>query len=165
MAGTRASFSIPRPLLGILASLLPIAAVCSYFSGMHDLRGAAADLGREATLARLQPVAYADAAPAAAKSAAPLSGQQVYESLCVACHGEGVGGAPRLGDKAAWAPRIARGYNMLLAHAIEGFNGKTGMMPPRGGGSNEDVEVARAVAYLANKAGASFKEPASLPHK
>jgi len=165
MSGKPSSFSIPGPLLRIAVLAVPIFGVCFYFSGMHDLHAEASALTPEATLARLQPVAHVETSQAAPKSAAPLTGQQVYESLCGACHGEGVGGAPKLGDKAAWAPRIAKGYNALLAHAIEGFTGKAGMMPPKGGGSNEDVEVARAVAYMANKAGASFKEPVTLARK
>jgi cytochrome c5 len=165
MSASTSGFSVPGPLLQILVAAVPICAACFYFSGAQDLHGDPATSTAEATLARLQPVAVAQVAQVAGKSAALLSGQQVYESLCGACHGAGIGGAPKLGDKAAWAPRIAKGYNALLAHAIEGFTGQAGTMPPKGGGSNADVEVARAVAYMANKAGASIKEPVALAAK
>ena len=56
-----------------------------------------------------------------------------YQSACVACHGAGIAGAPKVGDKAAWGPRLAQGKATLYKHAIEGFNGKTGVMPPKGG--------------------------------
>jgi cytochrome c len=52
---------------------------------------------------------------------------------CVACHGSGVAGAPKLGDAAAWAPRIAKGADTLNKHAIDGFQGEAGFMPPKGG--------------------------------
>jgi len=67
-----------------------------------------------------------------------------------------VAGAPKAGDKKAWAPRIAQGYDTLVKHATEGYKG----MPPKGGGADLDPqEVARAVAWMANQGGASFKEP------
>ena len=84
------------------------------------------------------------------------SGEQVANALCAACHGAGVLGAPKTGDVAAWAPRIALGFEALVQSAIKGKN----QMPPRGGGADlTDAEVARAVAYLANQAGANFTEP------
>jgi cytochrome c5 len=92
-----------------------------------------------------------------------LNGQAVYEGLCFGCHRDGLSGAPKFGDKEAWAPRIAHGFNTFVKHAIEGFTGKTGNMPPKGGGTYDNVEVARAVAYMANHAGASFSEPATFP--
>ncbi len=81
-------------------------------------------------------------------------GEAVYQHVCATCHDAGALGAPRLGNKGDWAPRIARGYDTLLKHAIEGFK----QMPPRGGDPDlSDVEMARVVAYVANKAGANFK--------
>lgn len=70
--------------------------------------------------------AASSAAPAAA--AAPRSGEQVYNSICMACHGTGVAGAPKVGDKAAWAPRAAKGIDGLVASATSGLNA----MPPKG---------------------------------
>lgn len=65
--------------------------------------------------------------------AVPASGADVFDKVCVACHGQGIGGAPRAGDAAAWRPRIEKGKPTLYRHAIEGFKGETGQMPPKGG--------------------------------
>ncbi len=84
------------------------------------------------------------------------AGEAVYTAICSACHTSGAAGAPKLGDAAAWAPRIAQGYDTLVKHAIEGIRA----MPAKGGNPDlDDIEVARAVAYLGNKGGAKFKEP------
>jgi len=92
----------------------------------------------------------AAAAPAAepAKVAA-VDGQKVFNASCAACHGAGVAGAPKLGDKAAWAPRVKQGTAVLYEHALKGFQGKAGMMPPKGGSSASDEEVKAAVDYMA----------------
>jgi cytochrome c5 len=66
----------------------------------------------------------------------------------VACHGAGIAGAPKYGDKAAWAPRIAQGSNVLYDHALKGFQGKAGVMPPKGGSSAPDADVKAAVDYM-----------------
>lgn len=80
------------------------------------------------------------------------TGKQVYEGLCVACHAAGVAGAPKFGDKAAWAPRIAQGMDTLYMHSINGFQGKTGVMPPKGGNpSLSDAEVKAAVDYMVSQ--------------
>jgi cytochrome c5 len=170
MTEPKARSVFPAPLLRILVTAVPIVLVCFLASGLHEQHAAANAMAPEAIAARLQPVAQAQLTPGTApggpaKVAALLKGQAVYEATCSACHGEGVAGAPKFGDKAAWAPRIARGFNTLVKHALEGFTGKSGAMPPKGGGNYEDVEVARAVAYMADKAGASFAEPATLAKK
>jgi cytochrome c5 len=93
------------------------------------------------------PVA-ATAAPAAA-GAAPTDGKSVYESACIACHAGGLAGAPRTGDMAAWAPRIAQGQATLEKHAIEGFQGTAGMMPAKGGRLDlSDDAVRAAIEYM-----------------
>lgn len=89
------------------------------------------------------------AAPAAAPAASADVGKKIYDSACVACHGAGVAGAPKLGDKAAWDDRIKQGSNVLYEHAIKGFQGKNGMMPPKGGSTASDEEVKAAVDYMA----------------
>ena len=82
--------------------------------------------------------------------AAALSGPQVYNSACLACHGAGIGGAPVLGDAEAWAPRIAQGMDVLKEHAIKGYQGSAGYMPAKGGRTDlSDEEVANAVEYMA----------------
>jgi cytochrome c5 len=97
--------------------------------------------------------AMAAAAPAAKQE---RSGEQIYNAGCGACHAAGVAGAPKFGDAAAWAPRIALGLDALTASV---WNGKAAM-PPKGGIADASKEeIARAVAYMANKAGANFKAP------
>jgi cytochrome c5 len=82
--------------------------------------------------------------------AAALSGPQVYNSACLACHGAGIGGAPVLGDAEAWTPRIAQGMDVLKEHAIKGYQGSAGYMPAKGGRTDlSDEEVANAVEYMA----------------
>ena len=83
------------------------------------------------------------------------AGAEVYKAQCAACHEQGVAGAPKLGDAAAWGARIKTGFEALVTSALKGKGG----MPPQAGGEHEDVEVARAVAYLANASGANFAEP------
>ena len=83
------------------------------------------------------------------------SGEDVYKAQCLACHGAGVAGAPKFGDAAAWGARIATGYEALLNSSLKG----KGAMGAQGGGDFEDAEIGRAVAYMANAAGAKFAEP------
>ena len=84
------------------------------------------------------------------------AGDAVFKAQCIACHGApGIPGAPHLNDAAAWAPRIGQGYATLLEHALKG----KGAMPPQGGGDFEDLEIGRAVVYMANAGGATFPVP------
>ena len=92
-------------------------------------------------------VAAVAAAPAAA-GAGDAAGKALYDSTCVACHGAGVAGAPKFGDKAVWAPHIAKGLDTLYNHAINGFQGKSGVMPPKGGSNASDDDVKAAVRYM-----------------
>ena len=87
----------------------------------------------------------------------PLAtGETVFKAQCVACHGSpGIPGAPHLNEAAAWGPRIGQGYDTLLEHALKG----KGAMPPQGGGDFDDIEIGRAVVYLANAGGAKFPVP------
>lgn len=111
--------------------------------------GAAAPAAAPAAAAPAAAAAAAPAAPAAeATASASGAGKTLYSSACVACHGAGIAGAPKFGDKAAWAPRIAQGANVLYEHAIKGFQGKNGMMPPKGGSSAPDADVKSAVDYM-----------------
>jgi len=80
-------------------------------------------------------------------------GEAIYKQTCFACHAAGVAGAPKLGDKAAWGPRIAQGNETLYTHSIKGFQGKAGMMPPKGGNmSLSDADVKAAVDYMVAQA-------------
>jgi cytochrome c5 len=76
------------------------------------------------------------------------AGKTLYETTCKTCHGPGIAGAPKFGDKAAWADRIKQGPAVLYEHAIKGFQGKTGVMPPKGGSSASDEEIKAAVDYM-----------------
>lgn len=84
----------------------------------------------------------------AVADAARADGKKIYEGACAACHGSGVAGAPKMGDKAAWAPRIKQGSSTLYDHAIKGFQGKAGVMPAKGGSAASDDEVKAAVDYM-----------------
>lgn len=87
--------------------------------------------------------------PAAAPAVASAeTGKTVYGSACIACHGAGIAGAPKFGDKAAWSARVAQGNATLYEHAIKGFQGKAGVMPPKGGAAVSDAEVKAAVDYM-----------------
>jgi cytochrome c5 len=97
------------------------------------------------------------AAPAAVAAAAPVAGPAVasadtgkkaYDTACFACHGAGIAGAPKFGDKAAWSARIGQGSSVLYEHAIKGFQGKAGVMPPKGGSALPDADVKAAVDYM-----------------
>ncbi len=85
----------------------------------------------------------------AAMGTAQADGKATYTQSCNACHGSGVAGAPKFGDAAAWKDRIAKGKETLYKHAIEGFKGSTGFMPPKGGWANlTDDQVKAAVDYI-----------------
>lgn len=93
-------------------------------------------------------------APGATTTAAAggADGAAIFNKTCALCHAAGVAGAPKPGDKADWGPRIAQGKETLYKHAIEGFTGQKGMMPPRGGGASlTDAEVKAAVDYMVAK--------------
>ncbi|AOG22019.1 c-type cytochrome [Acidovorax sp. RAC01] len=85
------------------------------------------------------------------------SGQEVYAAQCAACHTSGAAGAPKLADADAWSARIKTGFEALVQSALKG----KGAMAPQGGGDFNDTEIARAVAHMANAAGAKFAEPAA----
>jgi cytochrome c5 len=115
---------------------------------------AAAAAAPEASAPAAAAPAASAPAPAPAPAAAPAAasadaGKKLFESTCPACHGSGVAGAPKFGDKAAWAPRLKQGSATLYEHALKGFQGKSGMMPPKGGSSASDDEVKAAVDYMA----------------
>ncbi|AIV49327.1 cytochrome C [Burkholderia pseudomallei] len=103
------------------------------------------------------PAASSEAAPAATTAAAADTpnpgGEKVFKSVCSMCHQTGAAGAPIAGNKDDWAPRIAQGKPTLYKHALEGFTGNKGTMPPRGGNpSLKDNEVEAAVDFMVAKA-------------
>lgn len=105
---------------------------------------------------RIKPVGEVSLKDTSAGPQASKSGEQVFNEVCIACHGTGALGSPKFGDSGAWGPRIAQGYDTLVKHALSGIRA----MPARGGNPDlSDIEVAGAVAYMANKVGANFKSP------
>ena len=84
--------------------------------------------------------------------AALADGKATYDSICFACHTTGAAGAPKLGDKANWAPRISQGLDVLKKHANEGFKGNSGFMPAKGGNAAlSDADVGAAVEYMVSQ--------------
>lgn len=140
------AFLVPIVVIGLLSQL--------FTSTRHDASG-----DEQRVLARIKPVGTVVIAEASGPKG-NLTGEQVYGQLCKTCHEAGIAGAPKTGDKAAWTPRVAQGEKTMVQHAIAGFQGKTGVMPPKGGSTDlTDEEVHRAVVYLANQVGAGWKEP------
>jgi len=94
-----------------------------------------------------------EAASTPEAAAPPLTGPQVYNAVCIACHSPpGVGGAPALGDDDAWAARIAQGMDTLIDHALHGFTGNTGVMPRKGERVDlSDEEIIGAVKFMVSQ--------------
>ncbi|MDO9004118.1 MAG: c-type cytochrome [Aquabacterium sp.] len=113
-------------------------------------------LSEQATAQRIKPVGSVEVKVVSA-NAGPRAGEEVFKGQCAACHESGAMGAPKLGDAAAWGSRIGVGLEALIQSALKGKNA----MPPQAGGEFSDLEVSRAVAYLANSGGAKFTEPAA----
>ena len=114
----------------------------------------AQDFSDEAIASRIAPISdvyidgeivTANTASASDEPAEPRTGEQVYGTFCIACHGTGAAGAPIKGDAAAWGPRIAQGEETLIKHALSGFNA----MPAKGTCSNcSDDEIIATVKFL-----------------
>ena len=144
-----AAFVVPITVIVLLAN----------FVNMGDRSGAGSEaMSDEAIALRIQPVGAVTLKDASAVVEL-RSGEQVYTAQCSACHATGLAGAPKLGDEAAWAPRIKSGLEALEHSALKG----KGAMGPQGGGEFSDFEITRAVVYMANKGGAKFSEPAPPP--
>jgi cytochrome c5 len=150
----------PRQLITvvILAFVVPVIVIillANFVSG-DKTSGAGSDaMTPEAIAERLKPVGMV-ALEQAGGARALQSGDAVYKAACAACHATGAAGAPKVGDPAAWGPRIKQGFDTLVKHAVEGFKA----MPAKGGNPDLDpVEVARSVAYMGNQSGGKFKEP------
>ena len=137
--------------------ILAVLGVAGIIAGKPSApRAADADSVAEKTSSLIQPVAKVEVV-AAAVSTGPKTGEQVVQAVCGACHGTGAAGSPKIGDKAAWGPRIGQGLDGLMKSALNGKNA----MPAKGGNPNlSDLEIGRAIVFMANQSGASFKEPA-----
>ncbi|MGA2552077.1 MAG: c-type cytochrome [Burkholderiaceae bacterium] len=145
----------------VLAFVVPIAIIILLVSFVQTApkTGAGTDaMTPEATAARIAPVAKFELA--AAGPATLKTGEETFKAVCATCHAAGIAGAPKFGDPAAWSERISEGVNTLWDHALKGYQGKSGVMPAKGGNSAlDDIEVERAVDYMANAAGAKFTDP------
>jgi cytochrome c5 len=143
-------------VFSVLVPVFAIVLLATYVTS--DKRPAAGSdgLGPEATALRISRVGKVEVKDAS-NPAALKTGEQVYTAQCSGCHAAGMLGAPKFGDAQAWGPRIAQGYEVLLTSALKGKNS----MSAQGGGDYSDVEVGRAVVYMANQGGAKFAEPAA----
>ena len=140
-----ASFLVPIAIIVLLVN----------FVATGDKSGAGTEaMSEEAVAHRIQPVGVVMLKDASAVVEL-RTGEQVYTAQCSACHAAGLAGAPKLGDEAAWAPRIKTGYEVLVTSALKG----KGAMAAQGGGEFSDFEIGRAVVFMANKSGAKLDEP------
>lgn len=140
------AFVVPIVLISILASL-----------ATRSVAPGAGATSEEAVAQRLKPVGEVVISEGGDQPG-QRTGKQIVESICAACHVTGALNAPKIGDTAAWRPLIEEGHQHLTETAIKGIR----QMPPRGGNPNlTDVEIGRAVAFMANQAGAKFTEPAA----
>jgi cytochrome c5 len=150
----------PKQLIAVilLAFIVPIAVISVLASlASRSVDASASAFSEEAVAKRLKPVGEVVVA-AGGGSAAVRTGREVVETVCAACHVTGVANAPKIGDKTVWDKLIKEGHPHLTENAIKGIRA----MPPRGGNPDlTDIEIARAVAYMANQAGARFSEPAA----
>ena len=144
-------------LVGIAIALVVVARIIADNTSVANRQDD--PLHQQQVEARIRPfarnaVAGQDNAALAAPAAAPvaavdLEGEAAFNQACVACHGAGIAGAPKFGDKAAWAPRIAQGIDTLHQHALQGYQGKNGLMPAKGGRADfTDQSVMNAVDYM-----------------
>lgn len=141
----------------VLAFIVPIIIIILLvnFVAMGDKPAAGtAALDEEAVAKRIAPLARVVLKDASSPGVLK-SGEEVFKAQCSACHATGAVGAPKVGDAAAWGPRVKTGYEALLNSALKGKNA----MPPQGGGDLSDTEIGRGVVYMANQAGAKFDEP------
>ena len=140
-----AAFVVPVIIIIMLANFVDF--------GARD--GAGSDGMSPASVAkRIQPVGSVEIKDS--NDVATLkAGTEVFQAQCSACHATGAANAPKLGDAAAWGPRIKAGYDALLGSALKG----KGNMAAQGGGDFSDFEIGRAVVYMANQGGAKFDEP------
>ena len=143
--GAEAAPAAPAaPALGSTADPAIVAAIAAANAAASPAANSAAN-----------PTAGVAASPAAGAAPAAVSagadpGQKLFAAVCTACHGAGIAGAPKFGDKAAWAPHIAKGLDTLYDHAIHGLVEGSMVMPPKGGSAASDDDVKAAVRYMVN---------------
>jgi cytochrome c5 len=140
--------------LSFIVPILLIVLLANYVTSQNKPAAGSDAMSPQAVAARLQKIGAVEikdlSDPASMKT-----GAQVYAAQCTACHAAGVANAPKLGDAAAWAPRIKTGYEALLTSSLKG----KGAMGAQGGGDFSDYEIGRAVVHMANQAGGNLAEP------
>lgn len=158
---TQATFQeiIISVMAGLFAPLIAIFLIIQLIAGIQgkQVDTDSPDVAAKIVENNIRPFAKLEAVDANAPKV-EKSGQEVYDSVCGACHGSGALGAPKYQNKGDWGPRNGKGLDTLIKHALEGFN----KMPARGGNPDlSDTEITRAIVYMANAAGAKFNEPAA----
>ena len=130
----------PNQPAKVVARIAPVGAVYAGDTGRAAMQ-AAADSAAKAAASQ---VAYGGT----------TNGKEIYDHLCTSCHTAGIAGAPKLGDKAMWAPRIKEGLDTLIKHATDGYHGPDGnFMPPKGGNpALSDAQVKAAVTWIVDQA-------------
>lgn len=143
-------FAVPVLIIALVAYLV--------VTGSRTTGDQQSALEAGAVAARIKPVAeVAFAEPGGGAAKAAQSGEQVVQQYCAACHATGAAGAPKIGDKGAWAKRLGEGLDQMLKTTITG----KGAMPPRGGAADvSDAELSSAIVHMANRSGGKLKEPA-----
>ena len=138
--------------LVFLAFVVPIFVIIGLVNYIGSQNKPGVNTSAEAVAARLQKVGAVQIKDA---NRPAKSGEEVFQAQCSACHISGAAGAPKLGDKAAWSARLKTGYQSLVNSALKGKNA----MAAQAGGEHDDLEIARAVVYMANAGGAKFADP------
>jgi cytochrome c5 len=151
----------PRQLVitVVLAFVIPITLILLIVKAVTvgiDTSASNPVMSDEAIAKRIRPVGEVVLAQGNGGVAMTKSGEEVYKSVCAACHGSGALGAPKVGDKAAWGKLMGKGLPGLTKSAIAGVR----QMPARGGNPDlSDTEVGRGIAYMVNQSGGQVKEP------
>lgn len=147
---------ITAVILSFVVPIITIILLVNYVTSKDRTGAGSESQTEEAVGARIRPVAEVKVSdPNDVKAA--KSGEDVFKAQCSSCHTTGMLGAPKFGDAGAWGPRLGQGLDGLLHSALKGKN----QMPAQGGGDFSDLEIQRAVVYLANAGGGKFAEPAA----
>lgn len=141
-------------LFAFVVPIIVIIMLANYVSTSTKPAAGTGAFEPQAVAARIAPVGHVEVKDVN-DAATMKTGEQVFQAQCSACHATGAAGAPKLGDAAAWGPRIKSGFEALVHSALKG----KGNMGPQAGGDFSDFEISRAVVYMANQGGAKFDEP------
>lgn len=141
-------------IMAVVGSLIPVLIVVFLITKMvlniHERQLPANPAAEAAAIVqRIKPVGSVSIVVSAASPVTAKTGAAVVKAVCAACHTTGVMGAPRIGNKTDWDPRIKKGYAILIQHALQGFVGAQGIMPAKGGNPGlSDADVKNAVDYM-----------------